>query len=333
MKSRSVMVATAVVVAIGIGLVLVFSGGEPAADRALSKETGQASSVSITQSSESSDPDSDGSASLTATDAVLPEPESELFDAEQTPISLSAESQSAAYEMARGDWSDADFYAAVEQLKRSPELMQALLVEFQGETDNLRLRRISQLLADTNSPLLADAATSMLYSGNDASKAAGMDLLRRIQPGNPAARDVAIDLLATETDPLQLKSALDIFAKPGVATADQHSAIINQVAPLASHESPLLRRQSLSILSSWVDDDSQTPVFRAGLVDQNAKVRQSAAFAVVDYPFADDALKLDLLTMAESDQDDEVRRAALLALASLPLSDEQRQRAEDARKR
>jgi len=247
-------------------------------------------------------------------------------------VVVSPETQAVAYEIARGDWPDSEFYAAAAQLKQDPELLQALLVEFQGETDSKRLRRISQLLAETDSPILADAAANMLYSGNDDSKAAGMDLLRRIQQNSPEARDVAIDLLATETDPSQLKSALDIFAKPGVATAEQHSAIINQIAPMASSDSALVRRQSLTVLSRWVDDPSQTPVFRAGLADEDLKVRQAAAFAMVDYAYADDAVKLDLLNMAENDDSNEVRGAALLALGSLSLSEEQVRRYEAAKK-
>lgn len=237
----------------------------------------------------------------------------------------------AAYEIARSAISDAEFERLAQLLRSDPALFHNLLEEFRLEVDAERLSRLTLLLAEVGGGELTLLASDMVYSGDATSQLAGLELLRRIQADDPAARDIIITLLSGETNADTLVATLNAVSTPGVADPAQTRSLVDQVKPLASHENVQVRRNSLTILSRWASDASVTPQLRAGLADSDSGIRSTATYAFVDYPFVTHEVKLDLLGVLENAEENRrIRSGALLALQSMELDAQQQSRLETA---
>jgi DNA-binding response OmpR family regulator len=237
----------------------------------------------------------------------------------------------AAYEIARTAISDAEFERLAQLLRNDPALFQNLLEEFRLEVDAERLSRLTLLLAEVGGDELTLLASDMVYSGDNTSQLAGLELLRRIQADDPAARDIIITMLSGETNTDTLVAALNAVSTPGIANPAQTQSLVDQVKPLASHENVQVRRNSLTILSRWANDASVTPQLRAGLADTDPGIRSTATYAFVDYPFVTHEVKRDLLAVLENGEESRrIRSGAMLALQSMELDTQQQSRLERA---
>jgi HEAT repeat protein len=162
----------------------------------------------------------------------------------------------------------------------------------------------------------------------------GLALLQVIQPGNPEARDIVLGLLSTEVAPEALVDALTSLARPGSVDTSSRASMAEQVALLTSHVDSRVRGISLEILSRWSIDGRDTGILLGGLADSESRVREAAAFALVNHEVTSPAVIYSLLQVVQSETEGaETRRAAILALRSMPLSAEQLQQVDDAERR
>ena len=229
-------------------------------------------------------------------------------------------------QIAQGPMSDTDFEAMVARLQADPALLQQLIDEFRQEQDPERLALLARLLGETGGEAVTQIASELIFSGNEASRELGLQLLRQVQPGNAQARDIASGLLATEVEPGVLVSTLTALASPGTVDADSRALLSDQVALLASHTDAGVRGISLDILSRWSTDGRDTPVLINGLQDPEPRVRESAAYALVGHEDSSDAVVESLFSVArDPDEPKPTRSAAFMALSSLSLSDAQSQ--------
>ena len=229
--------------------------------------------------------------------------------------------------------SDEQFEQLAQQLADNPRFRAELLEQFRYESDPQRLKRLAHLLGQTDDPLIASVASEMVFSGNAELQTAALDLLRQVQDKNPEARNVLIDILAAESDPAVLSVALNAVSTPGSADAGQRQTVMANASSLSRHDDPIIRARSISVLSNWADTEQVTPMILQGLSDTDPRVRQTAAYSLVDYAFADAQVLDTLLNVAEnSDEGKRTRRGAMLALQGMPLSAEQTQRLESARR-
>jgi hypothetical protein len=220
---------------------------------------------------------------------------------------------------------DDDFESLVARLQSDPLLLQQMIDEFRQEQDPVRRALLARLLGDAGGPGVTMVASELIYSGSDEARALGLDLLQRVQPGNAEAREIASGLLATEVEPGVLVDTLTSLAQPGVVDAGSRAFLTDQVALLASHEDARVRGISLDILSRWSTDGRDTPLLLNGLVDNEARVRESAAYALVNHEDDSQPVIDSLWRVAQDDSEAEpTRRAAILALRSLTLSEAQR---------
>ena len=227
---------------------------------------------------------------------------------------------------------DADFYRDAARLRADPDAFALLVDAFRAEADPARLARLASLLGEVGHPDLVAIGSDMVASGNAASRNAGLDLLRHIQPDDEAAREVLVGLLASESDPAVLKSVIDAVSVPGEG-AEGAGELVAQLVPLTRHESPAVRRNGVTVLSRWASDENVTPVLRAALDDTDRGVRSSAVYAFVDYPLVDESVREDLLAVLENpDEEAGIRAGALLALQRAGLDGEQARRLETARR-
>ena len=237
-------------------------------------------------------------------------------------------------EVGRSNLSDTEFESLVARLASDPELLAALIDEFRSETDPERRRRLALLLGDVRDPAVSVLAAELIYSGDPDSRALGLDLLGRIQPGNGDARDMISGLLSSESDGEVLVGTLTAMAVPGAVEPGERRGLAEQVSLLTNHADPAVRRTSLDILSRWSDSPEHTPLLLGGLVDGDPIVRRTAAYALVGHEDASEDVMRDLFAVVENTSEVErTRRGAILALKGMPLDDERRRRLEDIENR
>ena len=222
---------------------------------------------------------------------------------------------------------DDEFERLAARLRDDPALLAALIDEVRSETDPVRLERLLRLLGDVDDPAVTALATELVYSGDDASRTLGLDLMKRIGGADAGVVSAVSGLLSTEVDGEVLVPALTALARPGRVGGAEADALAGQVALLTGHEDPAVRRTSLDILSRWSDDATYTPQLLAGLDDPDPTVRRTAAFAFVGHADDSDEVRRALFAVAEDDASEEApRRGAILALRGMPVGDDERAR-------
>ncbi len=238
---------------------------------------------------------------------------------------------SEAIEFARGvalDYTDdATLIDQAKALTEDPALLAAVQDEFTTETDPARLDRLRLLLGQLDDPSLVGVAETMAFSGNDASAAAGLDLLRDISGKVPEARTVALDVMSSTQDASLLVRATQVMASGKSDDANVVQRVVTSMSSLVQHPEATVRRAGYSTLARWANGPSVTPTLLQGLSDEDPAVRKSTAYGLVGYPHADSAVMEALLQTAENDTDTRrARKGAVLALKGMPLDDVQRQR-------
>lgn len=215
---------------------------------------------------------------------------------------------------------DDTFEALAARLAEDSALMAALVDEFRSERDPERLARLAVLLGEAGGPEATALAAELAYSADDELRVVGLDLLRRVQPGNAEARDIVSGMLANGTDRDTLVPVLQTLTRPGVVPVDERTRLAGQVALLSTHEDPGVRRLGLGVLSRWSEGSENVELMRGGLADPYPGVREAAAHALVGRPDPDGSIAGELFAVADDTAEEErVRRAALLALKNLPL--------------
>jgi hypothetical protein len=238
---------------------------------------------------------------------------------------------SEAIEFARGvavDYTDdATLIDQAKALADDPALLVAVQDEFTTETDPARLDRLRLLLGQLDDPSLVGVAETMAFSGNDASAAAGLDLLRDISAKVPEARSVALDVMSSTQDAELLVRATQVMASGKSDDANVVQRVVTSMSSLVQHPDATVRRAGYATLARWANGPSVTPTLLQGLTDEDPAVRKSTAYGLVGYPHADSAVMEALLQTAENGTDTQrARKGAVLALKGMPLDDVQRQR-------
>lgn len=242
---------------------------------------------------------------------------------------------SEAIEFARGvavDYTDdATLIEQAKALADDPALLAAVQDEFTTETDPARLDRLRLLLGQLDDPSLVGVAETMAFSGNDASAAAGLDLLRDISAKVPEARTVALDVMSSTQDASLLVRATQVMASGKSDDANVVQRVVTSMSSLVQHPDAAVRRAGYSTLARWANGPSVTPTLLQGLTDEDPAVRKSTAYGLVGYPHADSAVMEALLQTAENGTDTRrARKGAVLALKGMSLDDVQRQRLRSA---
>lgn len=228
--------------------------------------------------------------------------------------------------------SDAEFLELTRLLEENPAFMAELFEQFRYETDPDRLKRLSHLLGQFDDPLIPELASEMVFSGNTGSQLAALDLLRQVQDKNPAARNVLIDVLASESEPSVLSMALNAVNTPGEPTDLQRQNVMSNVTSLAQHDDPIIRARSIGVITKWTDDNQSTPLILGALSDTDVRVRQKAVYSLINYPYPDDNVRRQLMSVAENESEDRrARRGAIQALSGMDLSDDESGRLKAAR--
>lgn len=228
-------------------------------------------------------------------------------------------------QLARTAISDEDFDAIVAQLRADPALLQSLIDEFRQEQDLDRRQLLMKLLGHAGGEDVTLLASELVYSGNEQSRQLGLQMLQRAQPGSAEVQQIASELLATEIEPRTLVSTLATLARPGTVDTDNRTLVADQVAVMAAHPDAGVRGVSLDILSRLSTDGRDTPVLLAGLADSSERVREAAAYALVDHEDDSVAVRSSLWQLLRNtDEVGPTRSAAIMALSSLTLSEEER---------
>ncbi|MBX2879481.1 MAG: HEAT repeat domain-containing protein [Granulosicoccus sp.] len=222
--------------------------------------------------------------------------------------------------------SEDELQALLARLRSDPALLSQLIDELRQETDPERLKLLAQIVGEVGGEQVALVASELIFSGDETSRALGLDLLQKIQPGNPEAREIVSGMLTTEVEPAVLVDTLTTLAVPGDVDDQSRAYLADQVAWLSDHQDASVRSVSLDILSRWTRDDQYTHVLLGGLDDQSDIVRRSAAYALAEHEDKNPQV-IDRLILSATDhsETERVRRAALLALSRMPLTDQQRQ--------
>lgn len=225
--------------------------------------------------------------------------------------------------------SDAQFIRLEQQIKTDPALRAQLLDEYRYNTDPERAQQLAALLGPYDDPAIVQTASELVYSGDPQSRIAGLDLLSRVQPRNDEARNVAIELLSSESEPEFLIATMNVLATPSqTANNSQRQRLNDNLGNLSSHYDANVRAQSLSLLGRW-DKNSNTArdALTRGLNDPEPSVRSSAAFSINNIDAPDENMITGLLNIAEDTSENRsTRYAALRALEKMQLNSAQLRR-------
>lgn len=228
--------------------------------------------------------------------------------------------------VARESLSDDDFEALVARLRRDPALLSALIDEARSETDAARLNRLLRVLGEVDDPAVVALATEFVYSGDADLRTLGLDLMKRVRPGDPDVLASVSGILSTEVDGDVLVPALTALARPGNTDLGTRASLASQVAILTTHVDPAVRSTSITILSRWSNDATYTPQLISALDDREPVVRRAAAFAFVGRTDASPVVRQRLMQVAsDTGGANAPRRGAILALKGMPLSDAERE--------
>lgn len=223
--------------------------------------------------------------------------------------------------------SDEEFTTLQSQLQADDTLLDTLLDEFRYNTNPQRARQIAALLGEHNHQKVVDAAAGLVYSGDPVSKKMGLDLLSRLQPINSQARDIAIELLSAEDDPLLLVSTMNVLATPSPsATSQQRNALLDNTTILATHRDPQVRSHSVALIGRW-SKNTGVDTLTTAMTDIHPQVRARAVSALRGLPNPERNVIDGLFQIAEnSDEEKVTRQSSLYALKDMLQTDEDRQR-------
>jgi hypothetical protein len=231
--------------------------------------------------------------------------------------------------------SDEAFRSAAAQLQSDPAFLTATLAQFRQTTDPTRAKRLAALLADIDDPRIFETAAELAYSGDPQSQLIGLDLLNRIQTSSSDARDVAIQLLGTETNEQVLVAVMDVIATPARnATVSQRQLISDNLFLLSTHPAPAVRAHSLSVLSQWRRQSTEvTRALSDALLDADPHVRASATYALNGRaPLEAQDVERLLTVMENQSEARTTREAAMLTLQNESLPGAERRRFANAQK-
>lgn len=223
--------------------------------------------------------------------------------------------------------SEADLAVVVSRLTSDPALLAQLIDEFRQESDPVRKAKLAALLGELGGDDVTLLASELIYSGNEAERTLGLNLLQAVQPGNDQARSIVFGMLATEVAPDVLVETMTALSQPGTVDEVNRAYMADQVAWLSTHDDVSVRGISLDILARWSTDGRHTDVFLNALDDESASVRSSAAYSLVGSESSSSTVVARLFVTLEDDSEfTSVRRAAALALNSMSLSALQQER-------
>ena len=204
-------------------------------------------------------------------------------------------------------------------------MLQSALTEYLENTDTTRARNLAAILGEVNTPLVLDAATQLSQSTDTTAQLNGLELLARLQPNNTHARNNAIDLLATQTDPLLLVATLNVFATPAQAvSAEQRQLLVDHAQLLTTHDDANVRALSISTISQWGRGNSDIAA-TIGLNDVDGAVRAKSAASLIGAKNpSSDARQGLLFVAANEDEPKTTRQLALYALSKMPLTESEK---------
>lgn len=228
--------------------------------------------------------------------------------------------------IAQATLTDDEFEALVARLQIDPALLAALIDEARAETNPERLQRLLRLLGSVDDPAVVALAAEFVYSGDANLQSLGLDLMKRVRPGDPDVLASVSGLLSSEINGEVLVPALTALARPENTDADTRASLAGQVALLVDHVDPAVRRTSLTILSRWSTDATYTPQLLNALDDVDQSVRRAAAFAFIGREDTSLSVRQRLMQVAaDTSNGKSPRRGALLALQGMPLTDAEKE--------
>ena len=236
------------------------------------------------------------------------------------------------YEIGKKPWSDDEFYQLTLLLKKHPEMVKPLALEYRGITERPAQIRLAMLLGQFDDTIITDIGVELSLSGDAASQRSGLRLLGTQQTRVPRARKTIADIMAVETRPEVLKAALQAMAKPAKTDEAEHRYLLDRYTRLSKSDNPEVRALSLSIIARWSGDVDTSDIMVNGLDDSNPEVRKNATLAFLKTRHLPEEAKLALLERLEdSTEKKRTRQAALYVLKRFNLSEDEKSRYEAGR--
>lgn len=232
-------------------------------------------------------------------------------------------------ELGKESLDEVSFRYWVSRLRSNPALLQSALTEYLEDSDIVRARNLAAVLAEVNTPNVLDAAIQLSHATETSSQLAGLELLARLQPFNTHARDNAIDLLATQSDPSLLLATLNVFATPAQAvSAEQRQLLLDHARVLSTHSDANVRALGISTISKW-SKDSGNLAATIGLNDPDGAVRAKSAASLINARNPSPESMQGLFTIAANKGEQKTtRQLAMLALSKMALTENDKLRYE-----
>ncbi|MBX2885839.1 MAG: peptidoglycan-binding protein [Granulosicoccus sp.] len=170
----------------------------------------------------------------------------------------------------------------VAELAPNKQWLLALLHEYRLTADTQIAASLANLLRRINSAQIVAFGADMAKAEHPQTRLAGFDLLRGQQVYNSGAIEITLNLLAFESDPLILVSALNALAVPDPARSDQRMRAIEYFKTMSTHLDPRVRHHSVALLSRWGEQQNLNQHYLQALSDPDERVRTIALLSLIN---------------------------------------------------
>jgi len=149
------------------------------------------------------------------------------------------------------------------------------------------------------------------------------EVLRIAERKVPEVRQVVMRALATEQDVEILSNAIGAM-RPGIASASESAAVMEQLRKFAEHSDPQVRAQSVRGLVDWDKSGESIGVLQRALADEALEVRGAAVYSILENRVRSEELKQMLMRIASAPEESPgLRTNAVIALERYSLSSDE----------
>ena len=181
-------------------------------------------------------------------------------------------------------------------------------------------RMLRGILMSLQTPDVFDFFIELAGSDDPEKRLDGLEVLRITGRKIPEVRNVAMQALAMEQDPVILSNAIGAL-HPGIADESENAAVWQQLRSFAQHTDPQIRAQSIRGLAAWDKAGESIPFLKQALVDAAPEVRSAAVLGIAESRVRTDELKQMLMRIAHDPEESPgLRTNAVIALEHFALS-------------
>ncbi len=217
----------------------------------------------------------------------------------------------------------ATFTEMFEKAKADPVSRRELLDRYRNAPPGDAKQMLRGVLLSLRTPDVYDLFIDLADDDDPERRRDAFEVLRIAERKVPEVRQVVMRALATEQDAEILSNAIGAM-RPGIASASESAAVMEQLRKFAEHSDPQVRAQSVRGLVDWDKSGESIGVLQRALADEALEVRGAAVYSILENRVRSEELKQMLMRIANAPEESPgLRTNAVIALERYSLSSDE----------